>query len=328
MSSKFAAAATQPAALAAASELALRGNAVDAVCAGVLAAAAEDPSVLFGPLHVLVTGPGFGVRCIDGRLRQPGLGAPRPRGFVDDDEIPDAARVAIPALPAAVATAISMFGTVTAKRAFAPALEALERKHPRRALLAALADRGPPALAADPFADALVAVAGRLAHGLVTRDDLRAPRAPAVACESRDGVAVAPFADEHERADGCHVVCAADHRGGLAVACYEVVADGLAIEALGVVAPLRARPVMRGERRVDPGAPLPCASTVALLDPRGDDRFDVAAGVAGDRARARMKKLFAAVTSGASLETALRDHAPSAGALQTGRAPKAYSFTP
>jgi riboflavin biosynthesis pyrimidine reductase len=323
---KFAAAATQPPCAAAAAEVLARGNAVDAVCAGVLAGAALEPGVLLGPLHVLVTGPGFGVRCIDGRLRQPGVGAPRPRGFLSAKEVPDAARVAAPALPAAIATALSMFGTVTARRASEPALALLAREHPRRALLAALAREGPPALAGDAFADALVEAGGRLAGGLLTRDDLRATRAPALACEVRDRLATAPFA-EHVAGD-CQVVCAADRHGGLAVACYEVAQEGVSIDALGLVAPPHARPVMRGERRTDPGAPLPCASTVALVDAHGDGRFDVAFGVTGAGARARLDEIAVALVSGSSLEAALREHAPSAGAVQTARAPRAYSFTP
>ena len=151
------AAATETAAALAASALVAKGNAIDAVCAGVLAACANDPGVVMGPVHVLVAGPGFGVRCIDGRLRQPGKNAPRPRGFLTAEEVPLAARVAVPTLPAAIATAISMFGTQTLRQVADPALAALERKHPRRALLEALAREGPSALAKDPFAEAIVA---------------------------------------------------------------------------------------------------------------------------------------------------------------------------
>ena len=328
MNAKPAASATQSDVAAAAQSVLARGNAVDAVCAGVLAAAALDPGVLFGPVHFLVAGPGFGVRCIDGRLRQPGIGAPRPRGFLSEKEVPDAARVAVPALPAAVATAISMFGTMTVRAIFDPALATLGRDHPRRALLLALARGGPPALAKDSFAEAFVAAAGRFAGGIVTPEDLLAVRAPAVACAIESGVALAPFDDESAPDDACHVVCAADRRGGLAIACYEVAQRGLTIDALGVVAPFAAKPVMRGERRTDPGASLPCASTAALIDTAGDDRFDLAAGTSGPRARKRRRDVAAAVASGTTVESALRERAPSAGVLVTERAVRAYSFTP
>ena len=328
MTPKSGTAATQPGVADAAQSVLARGNAVDAVCAGVLAAAAMDPGVLFGPVHVLVAGPGFGVRCVDGRLRQPGEDAPRPRGFLSPKEVPDAARVAIPALPAAIATALSMFGTVTLRRVADPALAALTRDHPRRALLATFAREGAPALAKDPFAEAFVGAAGRLAGGLVTREDLRSPRAPALACACEDGVASAPFADADLPGDACEVVCAADRRGGIAIACYEIARDGFAIDALGVLAPLVAKPVMRGERRTEPGAPLACASTAVLLDTAGDDRFDVAAGTSGPRAVKRLAAMAKAVTSGTSVDAALREHAPAAGVLQTERGARAYSFTP
>ena len=58
-----------------------KANAVDLVIGGVFAAAALEPSVLLGPVQVLLGGVGSGLRAIDGRTRQPGLGAPRPRGF-------------------------------------------------------------------------------------------------------------------------------------------------------------------------------------------------------------------------------------------------------
>ena len=49
-----------------------RGNAMDAVVAGVFAAAALDPSVLLGHVQFLVGGAGAGLRAVDGRARQTG----------------------------------------------------------------------------------------------------------------------------------------------------------------------------------------------------------------------------------------------------------------
>jgi len=334
---KSIAAATQEKVADAANAIVVRGNAVDAVCAGVAMAAALDASVLFGPLHVLVAGPGFGLRCIDGRLRQPGRNAPRPRGFLSSDEVPRAARVAVPALPAALATALSMFGTRTPKDAFGAALDALARKHPRRALLAELAQGGPSVLARAERADAIVAVAGRMAGGTLTVDDLREVRAPAIACDTSRGVALAPFhvrgregaaiPPGNLRAASCHAVCAADHRGGVAVACYEIADDALAIDALGVLAPLRADPVMRGTRRTDPGAPLACATSV-LLAHTEDDPWNAAAGLqvpARAEHSTRLDALIDALETNA-FEAALAALAPSCGVLRTTRAPLAYSF--
>jgi hypothetical protein len=328
---KSAAAATQSGVAVAASEVLAKGNAVDAVCAGVLAAAALDPGVLFGPVHLLVAGPGFGVRCIDGRLRQPGRNAPRPRGFMSDEEVPLAARVAVPGLPAAIATAMSMFGTVTLRASAGPALALLERKHPRRALLDGLSREGPSVLAKDPFGDALVSAFGRLAGGVMTLDDLRAQRAPAEACLVADGAAYAPFADDEDTSTSTaelHAVCAGDRRGGVAVACYELARDGANVEALGILAPLRARPVMRGVRRTDPGATLPCASSVVLVDTEGDDSFDVAAGFSGDDAPKHARDLAHAIAQGTTLEAALKSLSPSVAVLEAERGSRAYSFTP
>jgi hypothetical protein len=321
MTARTATAATQPGVAAAAAAMLPRGNAIDAACAAVLMAAALEPGVLLGPIHFLVSGPGFGLRCVDGRQRQPGRGAPRPRGWLPSEEIPAAARVAVPALPAAVATALSMFGTITPKRACEPALDVLTRDHPRRAVLASFAREGASALARDPFAEVLTTIAGRFAAGLITRDDLRAVRAPAVACHVHDRLAMAPFEQEGAAPAACHAVCVVDSKGGVAAVCYETVEDGLAIEALGLLAPLRAEPVMRGRRRKDPGATIACATTIALADLDDEDRFHAAIGFAGG---AR----FQHVLDELSLDTALRDRAPAVGVVRGPKSARAYSFTP
>ena len=76
------------------------------VCAAVLAAAALDAGVLFGPR----ARPRRGARLRRALHRRspcasPAAGAPRPRGFLSEEEVPLGARVAVPALPAAIATA-------------------------------------------------------------------------------------------------------------------------------------------------------------------------------------------------------------------------------
>ena len=81
---------------AAAEEVLRKGNAVDAAIAAVFAAAALSPGVLLGPVQLLVGGGGAGLRAFDGRVRQPGIGAPRPRGFTSDEEIPSSARIGVP----------------------------------------------------------------------------------------------------------------------------------------------------------------------------------------------------------------------------------------
>src|SRR4051812_9922053 len=90
---------------AAQAQLAQGGSAVGAVLAGFFAAAGGYSGVLLSPLSILVAGIGTGGRAFDGRLRQPGLGTKRPRGFLPDEAIPIAARVAVPAGVAAAAVA-------------------------------------------------------------------------------------------------------------------------------------------------------------------------------------------------------------------------------
>ncbi|MGC4065984.1 MAG: hypothetical protein QM784_15310 [Polyangiaceae bacterium] len=64
------------------------GSAVAAVLCGFFAAAGAYSGVLLGPLSLLVAGVGSGARAFDGRLRQPGLGTKRPRGFRDEESHP------------------------------------------------------------------------------------------------------------------------------------------------------------------------------------------------------------------------------------------------
>lgn len=247
-----------------------RGNATDAVVTGVLLAAAASPVVLLGPVQILAGGSGTGLVAIDGRVLQPGRGAPRPRGFLPNDVIPDAAYVGTPALPAALATALGSLGTWTMQRALGPAIAWGKANAPERvAVLDALAKRGGLGLSQEALAVELLAVAGRASGGLLTRDDLSSVR-PAV--ERRSEHRLAPLGtlkvpwSQDEALDGSHVqvVAACDSRGRVAIACYETSQGGLPIPSLGLAAPPHAAPVMRGARRVAPGTPRPAAAPLAL----------------------------------------------------------------
>lgn len=152
-----------------------RGNAVDAVVAGVFAACALSPGVLLGPVQILVGGAGAGFLALDGRVRQPGIGAPRPRGFMSAEEIPDAARVGVPWLPATMSVAIATMGMATFNQVLSPAV-ALAKGTPRAEVLKRIASRGPRALEEGPLGGELLAAAGRPSGGLLTTDDLSSPR--------------------------------------------------------------------------------------------------------------------------------------------------------
>ncbi len=324
--SRAAAFATEPVAATAANAMLPRGNAVDAVCAGAFAAAAASAGVLFGPVHLLVAGPGLGMRAVDGRLAQPGVGVPRPRGYLSKEEVAAAARFAVPAMPATLATALTMFGSVALRKAMTPALEiAKESSRARFALLDAISKRGAFALAEETFLSAITALAGPLAGGIFSKEDLAALQIDVRAATKHEGWASAPFFDaEAAGGERSRVVCAADGRGIVAVLGYEVDDEGIAIDELGIVAPRRAAPVMRGERRVAPGTALPAVSTIALLA-KGEGALGLAAQA---RAASRLEAAMAEHAAGSPLETVLRDRAPSAAALRSERGARGYSFTP
>lgn len=260
------------------------GNAVDAVLAGVLAAAAECPSVLFGPLQLLAGGAGAGLVAVDGRVRQPGIGVPRPRGFVPGDTVPASARVGVPALPATVAAAAAVLGSIPLARAAGPAIELARVNSPDRArLIETFVRRGAQGFTDDAVAGELMAAAGRVAQGLLTRDDLASVRPSVIQCDETQSapggiLTVSWRGDARGDSSNTQVVAACDGQGLVAVACYEAPLDGLAIPALGVVIPPFAVPVMRGTARVRPGTPRPATAPIALRIQAGI--VDLALGVA------------------------------------------------
>jgi gamma-glutamyltranspeptidase/glutathione hydrolase len=266
----------------AAREVLARGTAVDAVVAGVLVAAAVSPGVLLGPLQLLVGGAGAGLLTVDGRVRQPGLGVPRPRGALSGQAVPPQARVGVPAIPATLATVLASSGSATLLRAAGPALEAVRALSPERArVLEAVARRGAAALGQDVFATELLAVAGRAAGGTLTREDLASVRPIIASCAEGSlerGFLVLPGrAQPGLDASTTQVIAAVDARGQAAAACYEAPLEGLDVPALGLIAPLFAAPVMRGEPRVRPGEARPAPAPIALRAVGG--RIDLALGV-------------------------------------------------
>lgn len=264
-----------------------RGNAVDAVVAGVLAAVAAAPGVLLGPVQILVAGAGAGLLAVDGRVRQPGLGAPRPRGTLAGGAVPQAARVGVPAMPAALAAALAAAGSVTLRRV---CLEAAEAARPvsaqRAAVLASIARRGAPAMADEAIAGELAAVAGRAAGGVLTGRDLSSVRPglghPKERALEPAGWLRVPWREGAADGSRAHVVVAADRRGMLCAACYESTDEGLPVPALGLVAPALAAPVMRGETRVRPGEPRPSAAPIAIRLRGGLADLAVGIGILAD----------------------------------------------
>lgn len=279
---------------AAAEELLGKGNAVDAVVAGVFAACAASPGVLLGPVQILVGGAGAGLLAIDGRVRQPGMGAPRPRGFVDDEEIPDAARVGAPWLPAALSVAIATAGSATFAQVLAPAIAAAKGS-PRKDILERIASRGPRAIEERPLGQELVAVAGRPSGGLLTSDDLSSPRPTVQKAASfslgDQRIVLLPWANHddggpvppagHAEIARARAVVAVDRNATFAIACWDEAVDGLDVADLGLRAPFFAEPVRRGQTRVRAGDARPAGAPLALV--AGDaPRLALAAFGAGD----------------------------------------------
>jgi gamma-glutamyltranspeptidase/glutathione hydrolase len=279
-----AAAASQSQVTSAVRDVLAKGNAVDGVIAGVLAAAADTPSVLLGPVQLLAGGAGAGLVAVDGRTQQPGRGAPRPRGFLSDEPVPEAASVAAPLLLSALAAAHASLGSATLYRVCAPAVALAKERSPERArVFSAFARRGAPALAEDLIAAELLAAAGRAARGLLTVDDLTVGRPRVVRCDERTlgpgGLLTAPWrGSDRLDASATQVIVAADTRGLVACACYEAPLDGVRVPGLDLIAPRNADPVMRGRTRVSPGEPRPAPAPIALRAAQG--MIDLALAVA------------------------------------------------
>jgi gamma-glutamyltranspeptidase/glutathione hydrolase len=139
----------------------------------------------------------------------------------------------------------------------------------RAAFIERIARRGSRGLTDDAVAGELMAVAGRPARGLLTIEDLSSVVPAVVPChpEGRggDGVVTVPWRlGAAANSSSTHVVAACDGNGLVSVACYEAPSDGLAIPALGVIAPPLAAPVLRGSPRVRPGDVRPAAAPIAL----------------------------------------------------------------
>jgi hypothetical protein len=289
------------------------GTAVDAVIAGVLAIAARNPAVLLGACAVLVGGMGEGRLVVDGRARQPGLGAPRPRGFVEGAIIPDAARIAAPGLPAALVLAHAGRGERTLNELSRVALASagtLGAVDPKRVeSIRAFGREGAGFIRGGAVRAALLAATARSVGGTLTEDDLAAVRPDIVPARTLEISArtwsLVPFErafDEgsaEEDSEPVAIVAAVDARGAMAIASVSLARASLSLDAVGLAAPLVARPVMRGVTREKAGSPLP------LVAPVGISR-DLALGLGGEAAAARA---FPLLLSYVSDETSVLDDA-------------------
>lgn len=234
-----------------------RGNAVDAVCTGLLVACARDASVAFGSVSLLVAGFGMSPRRLDGRVLQPGNLAKRPRGFRESEAVPSAAYVANPRLFATVGTALTLAGRMTYAAATSPALAACSDEA-RRGVLEGFAALGPAVFQKRSIAEELRAAAGPTVGGSLCDDDFTvlAPSFADFAPSADDTFAVPDLAPAAFEDGAVEWIGARDASGLVCVASFERSKEGHEIPALGLVAPRVALPVRRGVQRVDPTTPL------------------------------------------------------------------------
>lgn len=285
-----------------------RSNAVDVVIGGLFAYAAVDPSLLLGPLQILIGGPGAGLQAVDGRVRQPGLGAPRPRGFVASESIPAAATVGVSCFTSAAVAAVAAYGTRTINQTVSPAVDLAKGYDPERAsVLKSIARHGPSAIGRPEIGGVLLERFGRLAGGLLTEDDLIATAppveaVPVVKAEGNGGArpefAILPHAAAASEPRGLEPVrlallMAVDAHGLFCAAAAEIHADAIPIEELGLAAPRLAEPVRRGEPRITPGAARPSSAPIALVGHRSVWELALATTGPMDRALATAVDLLA-----------------------------------
>jgi len=249
------------------------GSAVGAVLAGYFAAVGAFPGVLLGPVSLLVAGIGTGARAIDGRLRQPGREAKRPKGRRPEEEASVASRVAVPtSVPALLVghtyawdhrlAGVLRVGRAEAKR---------EAAEGRLELLEAIASHGAATFNTAMFVRPLLHAASPQQGGLLSRADF-ITRAEDIDCPavtestSLGSVLRAPWANQPGEAAGVgHALCAVDGAGQLAALCFRRVAEGIEIPELDLLAPEAAVPVVHGEPRLKPGSALGAPAPIALV---------------------------------------------------------------
>lgn len=324
--------------------LAAGGSAVDAVVAGFFAAAGEDEGVLLGPTAAIVGNAGSGVRAFDGRSLQPGKGAPRPRGFVEGQAIPDAARVAVPRTVPMLFLLHAYGGRTSLSslaRYGADAAASLGAKQ-RAKVLRRVGAAGVIGLRSEGVFEALLAAANSVAGGFLTEADLEdvlpadADGRVLLRGEGDAVVTGCPFTSEdpgeEETAWTVDAIVAADSRGGVAALTYAHQTQAVPLPSVELSAPRLAVPIRRGVTRISPGAILRSPAPVGVA--RFGRELSLAFGLAGAWQRGE-PALFgegldvgalASLQTGAAVETALGEVAKSnraARCVAAVRAPRA-----
>jgi hypothetical protein len=270
VTARFAAASSWPLAAAAAeAQLAAGRSAVDAVVAGFFAAAGDDAGILLAPAVALVAGGGAGARAFDGRAVQPGREAQRPRGFLDGDAIPPAARVAAPRSVPMAALLVARHGRAPLRELVRPGVDAAEKlgETGRASLLSRIAATGVLGLHNEGIAQAMLGVAGVTEGGAMSRADwIDVASEDVPALEVLGGSSRAILAPSGWRGEGATsgAVLACDGRGLFAALAVQPIDGGVEIPGTGVRLPMNAEPVRRGVTRDRPGAAIPMHAPIAI----------------------------------------------------------------
>lgn len=324
--------------------LAAGGAAIDAVVAGFFAAAGANAGVLLGSTAAIVGNTGSGVRAFDGRPVQPGKEAARPRGFVEGQAVPDAARVAA-ARTVPMMFLLHAYGGRTSLSTLAKhgADVAIGQGAKVRArVLRRVGAAGVIGLRTEGVHDALLAAANSVAGGALTEADLENVMpgdADARTLYQADGdVHVAGWPWSGEGASdldvgwNVDVVVAADHWGGVAALSFAHQPKGVDLPGVELSAPRLAVPVRRGVTRIAPGTPLRAPGPVGIA--RFGRELSLAFGLSGAWQKGE-KALFegdldaaslAPLAAGGAVESALAGLANAHGALRSVaavRSPKA-----
>lgn len=264
------------------------GSALHAVITGFLFAAGLSPSPLLGPVGLLYGGVGHGAKAFDGRARQPGLDARRPRGFTND-EPPKEAYAAAPGSLAALTVALSYLGGKSLLACGRPGIQAAKRSGAaeRARFMETALGAGGLGLKQPAIQRAFLAAAGPTAGGNLSAADLEmrfAPEHPARVSETLSTLPWAVSESSLSLPDGLrrHSIIAIDATGLLAALCF-FEGPGVPVREFEIELPALASPVLRGVPRAKPGTPIdtPMELTLEEGDEGGWDRV-AARGSAAD----------------------------------------------
>lgn len=235
--------------------------AVHAVVTGFLVAAGLSPSPLLGPVALLFGGVGHGAKAFDGRARQPGLDARRPRGFTTEPP-PWQAFAAAPGSLAALAVALSYFGGKSLLACARPGIQAARRSGAaeRARFMETTLGAGGVGLKQASIQRAFLAAAGPTAQGNLSAADLEMRFSPEHPARVSDTFVTLPWAVSDGSLGSVeglrrHAIVAIDATGLSAALCF-FEGPGVPVREFEVELPALASPVRRGVPRAKPGAPI------------------------------------------------------------------------